>query len=81
MLFVQIIINKFLVPYAPTTTTVFVVPQEFNSKPAKVMCPYCNMSITTRVEHEAGTMTWLLCCFVSIFFLCCNLTKVFILKY
>uniref|UniRef100_A0A914DQ43 LITAF domain-containing protein n=1 Tax=Acrobeloides nanus TaxID=290746 RepID=A0A914DQ43_9BILA len=48
------------IPYAPTTTTVFVVPLEFNSKPAKVMCPYCNVSITTRVEHEAGTLTWTL---------------------
>uniref|UniRef100_A0A914CFJ7 LITAF domain-containing protein n=1 Tax=Acrobeloides nanus TaxID=290746 RepID=A0A914CFJ7_9BILA len=63
------------IPYAPTTTTVVVVPLEFNSKPAKVMCPSCNMSITTRVEHEAGTMTWMLCCFVSIFVLCCDFTK------
>uniref|UniRef100_A0A914E2R9 LITAF domain-containing protein n=1 Tax=Acrobeloides nanus TaxID=290746 RepID=A0A914E2R9_9BILA len=39
------------------------------------MCPNCNVPITTRVEHEAGTMTWMLCCFVSIFLLCCNFTK------
>uniref|UniRef100_A0A914E6P8 LITAF domain-containing protein n=1 Tax=Acrobeloides nanus TaxID=290746 RepID=A0A914E6P8_9BILA len=38
------------IPYAPTTTTVFVVPLEFNSKPAEVMCPYCNVQVTTRTE-------------------------------
>uniref|UniRef100_A0A914D1T7 LITAF domain-containing protein n=1 Tax=Acrobeloides nanus TaxID=290746 RepID=A0A914D1T7_9BILA len=46
------------VPYAPTTTTVVVVPMEFHSKPAEVMCPNCNEPITTRVEHEAGALTW-----------------------
>uniref|UniRef100_A0A914CPC9 LITAF domain-containing protein n=1 Tax=Acrobeloides nanus TaxID=290746 RepID=A0A914CPC9_9BILA len=39
------------------------------------MCPSCNMSITTRVEHQAGTMTLILCFFVSIFVLCCDFTK------
>uniref|UniRef100_A0A914DWV1 LITAF domain-containing protein n=1 Tax=Acrobeloides nanus TaxID=290746 RepID=A0A914DWV1_9BILA len=41
------------VPHAPATTTVFVVPLEFNSKPSKVLCPYCKVSVTTRIEHEA----------------------------
>uniref|UniRef100_A0A914C544 LITAF domain-containing protein n=1 Tax=Acrobeloides nanus TaxID=290746 RepID=A0A914C544_9BILA len=63
------------IPYAPTTTTVFVVPMEFNSKPSEVLCPHCNVPVMTRIEHEAGTLTWLLCCFVSIFVLCCNFTK------
>uniref|UniRef100_A0A914ELN1 LITAF domain-containing protein n=1 Tax=Acrobeloides nanus TaxID=290746 RepID=A0A914ELN1_9BILA len=60
---------------APTTTTVFVVPMEFHSKPAEVTCPYCNVPITTRVKHVAGALTWFLCCFVSIFFWCCNSNK------
>ena len=67
----------FLVPHAPATTTVFVVPLEFNSKPSEVLCPHCNVPVMTRIEHEAGTLTWLLCCFVSIFVLCCNFTKVY----
>uniref|UniRef100_A0A914E087 LITAF domain-containing protein n=1 Tax=Acrobeloides nanus TaxID=290746 RepID=A0A914E087_9BILA len=62
------------VPYAPTTTTV-VVPMEFHSKPAEVMCPNCNEPITTRVEHEASIMTWMLCCFVSSSVLRSNFTK------
>uniref|UniRef100_A0A914BWU1 LITAF domain-containing protein n=1 Tax=Acrobeloides nanus TaxID=290746 RepID=A0A914BWU1_9BILA len=40
------------IPHASTTPTVFVVPMEFHSKPAEVTCPYCNVPITTRVEHE-----------------------------
>uniref|UniRef100_A0A914DYL6 LITAF domain-containing protein n=1 Tax=Acrobeloides nanus TaxID=290746 RepID=A0A914DYL6_9BILA len=40
---------------------------DFHSKPTEVMCPNCNVPITTRVEHEAGTLTWWLCCFVNIF--------------
>uniref|UniRef100_A0A914D6V4 LITAF domain-containing protein n=1 Tax=Acrobeloides nanus TaxID=290746 RepID=A0A914D6V4_9BILA len=63
------------VPHAPATTTVFVAPLEFDSKPARVLCPHCNVSVTTRIEHEAGTLTWLLCCFVCICVLCCDFTK------
>uniref|UniRef100_A0A914DLP0 LITAF domain-containing protein n=1 Tax=Acrobeloides nanus TaxID=290746 RepID=A0A914DLP0_9BILA len=48
---------------------------DFHSKPTEVMCPNCNMQITTRVEHEAGELTWWLCCFINIFVLCCNFTK------
>uniref|UniRef100_A0A914C7I5 LITAF domain-containing protein n=1 Tax=Acrobeloides nanus TaxID=290746 RepID=A0A914C7I5_9BILA len=59
----------------PTTITVFVVPMEFNSKPSEVLCPHCNVSVTTRIEHEAGTLTWLLCCFVCICVLCVDFTK------
>uniref|UniRef100_A0A914E0I4 LITAF domain-containing protein n=1 Tax=Acrobeloides nanus TaxID=290746 RepID=A0A914E0I4_9BILA len=40
------------IPHASITPIVFVVPMEFHSKPAEVTCPYCNVPITTRVEHE-----------------------------
>uniref|UniRef100_A0A914DL58 LITAF domain-containing protein n=1 Tax=Acrobeloides nanus TaxID=290746 RepID=A0A914DL58_9BILA len=65
------------VPYTqPTPTPVFVVPFEFNSKPAEIKCPYCDEHILTHIEHEAGTLTWLLCCFVTYCVICCNFTKV-----
>uniref|UniRef100_A0A914DTQ9 LITAF domain-containing protein n=1 Tax=Acrobeloides nanus TaxID=290746 RepID=A0A914DTQ9_9BILA len=53
---------------------------KFGSKPEYVQCTACGRSVTTRVAHEIGLMTWVVClfCIVWICFLwvcLCNFTK------
>ncbi|XP_048848196.1 lipopolysaccharide-induced tumor necrosis factor-alpha factor homolog [Brienomyrus brachyistius] len=62
-------------PYGPPTTsqvvsvqTVYVQPRVvFGSQPVQTHCPMCMQMVLTRLEHNAGTMTWLTCAGLFIF--------------
>uniref|UniRef100_A0A914CJE4 LITAF domain-containing protein n=1 Tax=Acrobeloides nanus TaxID=290746 RepID=A0A914CJE4_9BILA len=48
---------------------------KFGEFPMRTTCPSCNSSIITRTEYQAGLLSLLLCCTVSIFCLCCEFNQ------
>lgn len=47
---------------APTPViTTTVVVSGLQDVPGHALCPHCQQSVITRIEHTAGTMAWLIC--------------------
>jgi len=53
---------------AATSTTVVVAPtpvvvgaMQYGYHPVHTTCPYCHAGIVTAVDHEVGTLAWIIC--------------------
>lgn len=58
----------------PTTTvTHMVVTPGLHEIPGQTVCPHCQQTVVTQIEHQSGLMTWLICGGLAIVgcFLCC----------
>jgi len=64
-------------PTAPLVggqTTVIIQQPRFGTQPVLVQCPYCHQQAMTKVEHESGLGTWLICggmCLFGLSLGCC----------
>merc|ERR1712131_113543 len=64
-------------PTAPLVggqTTVIIQQPRFGTQPVLVQCPYCQQQGMTKVEHESGLGTWLICggmCLFGLSLGCC----------
>ncbi|KAF5908029.1 lipopolysaccharide-induced tumor necrosis factor-alpha factor, partial [Clarias magur] len=48
-------------PPVVSVQTVYVQPTSFADVPAQTCCPVCSQTVITRMEHNSGTMAWLVC--------------------
>ncbi|XP_056144255.1 cell death-inducing p53-target protein 1-like isoform X2 [Lampris incognitus] len=65
-----------LSPAAPghtTTVTQMVVSPLLRDVPGQTICPHCQQTVVTKIEHKAGLITWAICCGLAVFgcLLCC----------
>ncbi|XP_056144257.1 cell death-inducing p53-target protein 1 homolog isoform X4 [Lampris incognitus] len=63
-------------PAAPghtTTVTQMVVSPLLRDVPGQTICPHCQQTVVTKIEHKAGLITWAICCGLAVFgcLLCC----------
>ncbi|NP_001187935.1 lipopolysaccharide-induced tumor necrosis factor-alpha factor homolog [Ictalurus punctatus] len=61
-------------PPVVSVQTVYVQPAAFGDVPAQTCCPVCSQIVVTRLEHNSGTMAWLVCaglCIIGCMYGCC----------
>ncbi|XP_058234291.1 lipopolysaccharide-induced tumor necrosis factor-alpha factor homolog [Hemibagrus wyckioides] len=61
-------------PPVVSVQTVYVQPTSFGDVPAQTCCPVCAQTVVTRLEHNSGSMAWLVCaglCIIGCIYGCC----------
>ncbi|XP_034749444.1 lipopolysaccharide-induced tumor necrosis factor-alpha factor homolog isoform X2 [Etheostoma cragini] len=58
---------------ASVTVTQMIVTPQLQDVPGQTVCPHCQQSVLTRIEHTPGLLTWAICGGLTLFgcFLCC----------
>lgn len=57
-----------------TATVIHVTPAGLGPEPARIQCPHCHQSVTTKIDPVAGLLTYLLvgaCLMFGCVFGCC----------
>jgi len=61
-------------PHMVQGQTVIIQQPRFGTQPVLCQCPYCQQQVLTKVEHESGLGTWLICggmCLFGLSLGCC----------